>query len=96
MKIIFIVDSLRRHGAQRFLTYLARGLSNRGHVQRVIVLNKARDSDIEQALSSARCAVTYIGKSALLLGGAGWWRLVAILKKTRPDVVMTLPAAVCW
>ena len=90
MKIIFIVDSLRRHGAQRFLTYLARGLSNRGHVQRVIVLNKARDSDIEQALSSARCAVTYIGKSALLLGGAGWWRLVAILKKTRPDVVMTM------
>lgn len=90
MKIVFIIDSLRRHGAQRFLTYLARGLSNLGHTQRVIVLNKACDADIEKALSSARCAITYIGKFALLLGGAGWWRLVWILKTARPDVVMTM------
>jgi glycosyltransferase involved in cell wall biosynthesis len=90
VNVVFIIDSLRRHGAQRFLTYLARGLSNLGCVQRVIVLNKARDSDIEEALSSARCAITYIGKFALLLGGAGWWRLVGILKRTSPDVVMTM------
>jgi hypothetical protein len=90
VKVVFIIDSLRRHGAQRFVTYLVRGLSKLGHVQEVIVLNRARDSDIEEALFSARCAVTYIGKFALLLGGAGWWRLVAILKRTRPDVVMTI------
>jgi glycosyltransferase involved in cell wall biosynthesis len=90
VNVVFIIDSLRRHGAQRFLTYLVRGLSNLGYVQQVIVLNKARDSDIEEALSSSGCAVTYIGKFALLLGGAGWWHLVAILKRTRPDVVMTM------
>jgi len=91
MNFVFIIDSLATGTARNvFLTYLAGGLSNLGHVQRVIVLNKARDSDIEEALFSARCAVTYIGKFALLLGGAGWWRLVAILKRTRPDVVMTI------
>ena len=90
VKVVFIIDSLRRHGAQRFLTYLVRGLSKLGHVQEVIVLNRARDSDIEEALSAARCAVTYIGKFALLLGGAGWWRLVAMLRRARPDVVMTM------
>jgi glycosyltransferase involved in cell wall biosynthesis len=90
VKVVFIIDSLRRHGAQRFLTYLVRGLSKLGHVQEVIVLNRARDSEIEEALSAARCAVTYIGKFALLLGGAGWWRLVAMLRRARPDVVMTM------
>jgi glycosyltransferase involved in cell wall biosynthesis len=90
VKIAFIVDSLRRHGAQRFLTYLVRGLHDLGYTQHVVALNKVRDSDIERALSSAACDVTFIGKSALLLAGAGWWRLVAILKRSKPDVVMTM------
>ena len=90
MKIVFIIDSLRRHGAQRFLTYLAHGLSDLGYTQRVIVLNKAFDPDIEEALSLAGCSVTYIGKFIFLLAGAGWWRLVAILKRCRPEVVMTI------
>jgi len=66
VKIVFIIDSLMRHGAQRFLTYLARGLSDLGYTQRVIVLNKAFDTDIEEALSSARCSITYIGKFMFL------------------------------
>jgi len=90
VKIVFIIDSLMRHGTQRFLTYLARGLANLGYTQRVIVLNKAFDADIEEALFSAGCSVTYIGKFMFLLGGAGWWRLVAILRRSRPDVVMTM------
>jgi glycosyltransferase involved in cell wall biosynthesis len=79
-----------RHGTQRFLTYLARGLADLGYTQRVIVLNKAFDADIEEALFSAGCSITYIGKFMFLLGGAGWWRLVAILRRSRPDVVMTM------
>jgi glycosyltransferase involved in cell wall biosynthesis len=90
MKIVFIIDSLMRHGTQRFLTYLARGLADLGYTQRVIVLNKAFDADIEEALFSAGCSVTYIGKFMFFLGGAGWWRLVAILRRSRPDVVMTM------
>lgn len=90
MKIVFIIDSLRRHGTQRFLTHLARGLDGFGYEQTVITLNMASDSDVEQALVSAGCAIKRIGKFALLCGGAGWWRLVAILKRSKPDIVMTL------
>jgi glycosyltransferase involved in cell wall biosynthesis len=79
-----------RHGTQRFLTYLARGLSDLGYTQRVIVLNKAFDPEFEEALSSVGCGITYIGKFMFLLGGAGWWRLVALLRRSRPDVVMTM------
>jgi glycosyltransferase involved in cell wall biosynthesis len=79
-----------RHGAQRFLTYLVRGLSDLGYTQRVIALNKAFDADIEEALRSAQCNVTYIGKFMFLLAGAGWWRLVAILKRSKPSAVMTI------
>jgi len=56
----------------------------------VIALNDASDANTEQALSSVGCAVTCIGKVALLLGGLGWWRLVAMLKRLRPDMVMTM------
>jgi len=79
-----------RHGAQRFLTHLVRGLSDLGYTQQVIVLNKAFDADIEAVLFSAGCTITYIGKFMFLLAGAGWWRLVAILKRSKPDAVMTM------
>lgn len=90
VKIVFIIDSLRRHGTQRFLTHLVWGLRELGYRQEVIVLNVAGEPDIEQALSVAGCAITRIGKRALLFGGIGWWRLVASLKQSHPDVVMTM------
>lgn len=90
MKIVFIIDSLQRYGTQRFLVQLARGLHDLNYKQNVIALNKASAPDVEQALSGAGCAITQIGKGALLLGGLGWWRMVAILKRTKPDVVMTM------
>jgi len=90
MKIVFIIDSLRRNGTQRFLTHLARRLHDLGYIQTVIVLNNAVDSDIEQALSSVGCVITYIGKRNLLLAGLGWWRLVAMLRRMKPDIVMTM------
>src|SRR5437764_817541 len=90
MKVVFIIDSLQRHGAQRFLTHLARGLRNLGYAQTVIALNDASDPDIEQALSAAQCDIIRIGKFAFLLGGIGWWRLIGSLKRLRPDAVMTM------
>jgi glycosyltransferase involved in cell wall biosynthesis len=90
VKIVFIIDSLRRHGAQRVLVDLARGLGQIGYTQNVIVLNDACEPDVEQALNSASCTITHIGKVALLLGGAGWWRVFAILRWSKPDVVMTM------
>lgn len=90
MKIVFIIDSLRRHGTQRSLTHLARGLHELGYTQEVIVLNATSDSDIEKSLAEAGCAITYIGKRDLLLAGVGWWRLVAMLRKIKPYVVVTM------
>ena len=90
VKIVFIIDSLQRHGTQRFLTRLARGLQDLGYNQTVIAVNDASDPDIEQDLSSTGCTIVRIGKFTLLLGGLGWWRLVVMLKRLRPDVVMTM------
>ena len=75
MKVVFIIDSLRRHGAQRFLTYLVRGLSKLGHVQEVIVLNRARDSDIEEALFCGQMRRNLYRKICALVR---WSWLVAI------------------
>jgi glycosyltransferase involved in cell wall biosynthesis len=90
VKIVFIIDSLQPHGTQRFLTHLARGLKDLGYERTVIALNDASNAGTKQVLSSAGCAVICIGKVALLLSGLGWWRLVAMLKRLRPDVVMTM------
>ena len=89
MKVIFIIDSLRRHGAQRFLTHLARGLQQLGYEQGVVVLNRAGDVDVAQALVASGCSIHIIGKIALLFG-VGWWRLVEMLKRSKADIVMTI------
>jgi len=90
VKVVFIIDSLRRHGTQRFLAHLVRGLHDLGYEQSVITLNSASFPNIEQALFSAGCAITRIGKYSLLLGGFGWWRLVVALKQLKPEAVMTM------
>lgn len=90
MKVTYIIDSLRRHGAQRFLVHLTRGLAALGYEQRIINLSGVADPDIEQNLEASCREITRIGKRSLLLGGAGWLRLVRNLKRSRPEVVMTL------
>lgn len=90
MKIIFVIDSLQRHGTQRFLTHLTTGLEKLGYMQKVIVLNDAVDPGMAADLSRAGCAITVLGKQKLLLAGAGLWQLVGILRKVEPDIVMTM------
>jgi glycosyltransferase involved in cell wall biosynthesis len=90
VKIVFIIDSLRRHGTQRFLSQLARGLHNLGYQQTVVALSNASDPDIQHNLVSAGCSMLRIGKWALLLGGFGWWRLVGVLKQLRSEIVVTM------
>ena len=90
MKIIFIIDSLQRHGTQRALSHLVRGLRDLGYQQTVIALNDPVAPNIMEDLIAAGCEVKRIGRFPLLLGGAGWWRLVGILKRSKPDIVMTM------
>lgn len=89
MKIIYIIDSLCRHGAQRYLLYLVRGLRPLGYQQLVISLNKAGDADVEEALCDSGCNVIKIGKAAVAFI-VGWLRLIAILRRRNADVVMTI------
>jgi len=94
LKVTYIIDSLRRHGTQRFLVHLTRGLRQLGYQQHVIELSGGVDPDVEEALIKAGAEVSHIGKTSLLLAGVGWFRLVAILGRSKPDVVITfLPVA---
>ncbi|MEY2500667.1 MAG: hypothetical protein QOI07_1001 [Verrucomicrobiota bacterium] len=94
MKVSYIIDSLRRHGTQRFLIHLTRGLAGLGYRQQIIELSGAADRDIEEALVTAGGNVVHIGKSSFLWAGAGWFRLVRAIRKAKPDVVITfLPVA---
>ncbi|MEY2481379.1 MAG: hypothetical protein QOI04_2306 [Verrucomicrobiota bacterium] len=90
MKIAFIIDSLPHYGTQRFLVHLARGLRDLGYAQEVIALNDEADRDVEEALLQTGCKISTVGKANLLLGGFGWWQLVARLRRSQPDIVMTL------
>lgn len=94
MKVTYIIDSLRRHGTQRFLIHLTRGLAELGYRQQIIELSGAADRDIEEALVTAGAGVVHIGKHSFLWAGAGWFRLVRVLRQSKPDVVITfLPVA---
>lgn len=90
MKVTYIIDSLRRHGTQRFLVNLTGGLKRLGYDQQVIELSGNVDQDVEEALAASCREVLHIGKRSLLWFGAGWFRLVRILRRFKPDVVMTL------
>jgi glycosyltransferase involved in cell wall biosynthesis len=90
VKVTYIIDSLRRHGTQRFLVHLTGGLKQLGYDQQVIELSGNVDQDIEEALAASCREVLHIGKRSLLFFGAGWFRLVRILRRFKPDLVMTL------
>jgi glycosyltransferase involved in cell wall biosynthesis len=90
VKIVFVIDSLSRHGTQRFLLHLVRGLHLLGYEQIVVVLNDVCDPEIEKGLATAGCRLLRIGKPALLAAGYGWWRLVSILRHLQADLVVTM------
>jgi glycosyltransferase involved in cell wall biosynthesis len=90
VKIVFIIDSLQRHGTQRFLLHLARGLRLLDYEQTVVVLNDVCDSEIGKGLAASGCRLIRIGKPALLAAGFGWWRLVYSLRRMQADVVVTM------
>jgi glycosyltransferase involved in cell wall biosynthesis len=90
VKVIFIIDSLQLHGAQRALGHLVRGLRDLGYKQTVIALNDPSFSNMSGVLEAAGCEVKRIGRFWFLLFGAGWWRLLGILKRSKPDLVMTM------
>ncbi|MGQ9769703.1 MAG: glycosyltransferase family 4 protein [Thermogutta sp.] len=86
MRIVQIIPTLDRAGAEKQLVYLARGLKTRGIDVHVCVLT--RDGPYGQELKKAGIPVTLIGKKGKIdLSALG--RLQQILARLRPDIVQT-------
>lgn len=86
MRIVHVIPTLDRSGAEKQLVLLARGLKERGFDPRVIVLT--RDGPLRADVESAGVEVALIGKRTRFDPGA-FLRLTQTLKDLRPDVVQT-------
>jgi len=86
MRIVQIIPTLDRAGAEKQMVYLACGLKARGIDVHVGVLT--RDGPYRQDLESAGIPVTLIGKQRKIDLGA-LRRLQRLLTELRPDIVQT-------
>lgn len=86
MRIVHIIPTLDRSGAEKQLVLLAQGLKARGFEPHVIVLT--RDGPLRADLESSGVEVTRIGKRTRLDPGA-FLRLVRVLRALRPEIVQT-------
>ncbi len=89
MKLTFVIDSLAIGGAQKHLRQLSVGLANRGHRVEVICLNDVCHPVMASPMVEAGIRLTVIGRRAMLCG-VGFWRLVQLLRRTRPDLLVTI------
>lgn len=87
-RIAYVIDSLRRHGTQTALVYLANGLEERAYEQRVYCLNDVVDPDIRRRLASCGAGIVVIGKRQLVTF-QGIKTLILELRRWQPDIVQT-------
>lgn len=84
-KLLLVVPTLDRSGAEKQLTLLAEGLARRGTFDvRVVAL--ARGGPYEERLRAAGIDVTVLGKR-WKFDPATLWRLRSLVRDWRPDVV---------
>jgi len=86
MRVVQIIPTLDRAGAEKQMVYLACGLKNRGIDVHVCVLT--RDGPYRENLERAGISITLIGKRGKIDLGA-LRRLQRVLAELRPDVVQT-------
>lgn len=88
LRILLVIDSLGRGGAQRQAFLLARGLAARGHAVRMLVLNDVSDPLTFAAVASV-AQVEVIGKARLAaeFGPLGLWRR---FRAWQPDAILTM------
>lgn len=87
MRILFIIPTLDRHGAEKQLSLLAPGLARKGFEVHVCALT--RGGPFEQTLRAAGVPVTVLGKRGKLDPRA-YWQLKRLIAAQRPDVVQTM------
>lgn len=84
-KILFLIRSLHRGGAERQLVVLAQGLKQRGHTVKVIVFYPG--GPLEAELAAAAIPVLTLAKQSRWDLVAPLWRLVQLLRREQPDVL---------
>jgi len=93
IRVCYLIDSLRRDGAQTALCNLVSGLADRGYLQQVYCLNDVVHRDIVERLTQARAHVEVIGKVSLATGW-GLLRIFRDLRRWQPAITVTfLPFA---
>ncbi len=85
-RILLIIPTLDRCGAEKQLTLLACGLPRDRFDVHVCVLT--RDGPLRAALDQAGIAVTVIGKSRKI-DPVAYWRLYRTIRRLQPDLVHT-------
>lgn len=86
-RLCHLITSLDVGGAEQALLRLCRGLAARGYRQEVIVL--LPPGPIAAALSEAGIPVHSLGIRRGWPDPRGLWRLALLLRRSRPDVMMT-------
>jgi glycosyltransferase involved in cell wall biosynthesis len=86
MRILFIIPTLDRSGAEKQLAILAPGLARDGFDVHVCALT--RGGPFEETLRSAGVPVTVIGKSSKI-DPFTYWRVKSHIASLRPEVVQT-------
>jgi len=87
IRVAYVIDNLRRDGAQKHLVDLVNGLSERGYEQRVYCLNDSVNAEIVHLLS-AEARVVIVGKLQLVTL-TGLARLFAEFRRWHPLIVQT-------
>jgi glycosyltransferase involved in cell wall biosynthesis len=87
VRILFIIPTLDRHGAEKQLSLLAPGLARKGFDVHVCALT--RGGPYEQLLRAAGISVTVLGKRGKL-DPRTFWRLKRVIAAFQPEVVQTM------
>lgn len=89
MKVAIFIDSLAIGGAQKYVRQLGEGLSGRGHVVYLFVLNEIVDPLYRDPLQAAGVQILVLGRKGVLNGSA-LWRTANILAARHFDCVITV------
>ena len=85
MKVLFLIRSLERGGAERQLSLLARALHRSGHDVSVAVFYA--DGPLRAEIEEAGVPVYDLGKSGRWDVPAFLWRLYRLVRRVKPDVL---------
>jgi hypothetical protein len=88
-QVTFVIDHLRRDGAQKWLTLLATSLQKRGWGVVVVALRETFSEQLVAELKDSGVLVEVIGRRSLL-SGIGLIKLFRIIRTRRSDPIVSV------